>query len=143
MINDYVFSDQQIINNNLLAAYIMENEVTNHSKIIEISNNIRSNEKDIYHLFFMHHNMMIYHFLVGDLDAFKRERDLCVVPGLLAPYSDFFVSKANFLQENIERKWNIKQLQQQLNGWGECYSEKKYVLYKYPILFGFIERWFE
>ena len=143
MINGYVFSDQQIINNNLLAAYIMENEVTNYSKIIEISNNIRSNEKDIYHLFFMHHNMMIYHFLVGDLDAFKHERDLCVVPGLLAPYRDFFVSKANFLQENIECKWNIKQLQQQLNGWGECYSEKKYVLYKYPILFGFIERWFE
>lgn len=57
---------------------------------------------------------MIYHFLVGDLDAFKRERDLCVVPGLLAPYSDFFVSKANFLQENIERN-NIKNVTQSLH----------------------------
>ncbi|MBO5138884.1 MAG: hypothetical protein J6B89_04545 [Bacilli bacterium] len=143
MINDYVFSDQQIINNNLLAAYIVENNAINYSKIIEFSSNILSNERDIYHLFFMHHNMMIYHFLVGDLDAFKRERDLCIVPGLLAPYSNFFVSKADFLQENIYSDWDIKQLQQQLNEWGNCYPEKKYVLYKYPILFGFIERWFE
>lgn len=143
MINDDVFSDQQIINNNLLAAYIMENNASNHSKIIELSNNISSNEKDIYHLFFMHHNMMVYHFLDADLDAFKHERGLCIVPGLLAPYSDFFISKADFLQENINNNWNIKQLQQQLNEWGEHYCEKKYVLYKYPILFGFIERWFE
>ena len=143
MINDYVFSDQQIINNNLLAAYIVENYSTNCSKIINISNNIHSNEKDIYHLFFMHHNMMIYYFLVGDLDAFKRERDLCVVPGLLAPYRDFFVSKTDFLQKNIMYNWNIKQLQLQLAEWGKHYSEKKYEHYKYPILFGFIERWFE
>lgn len=143
MLNDYVFSDQQIINNNLLAAYIVENDITNHAKIIELSNNMCSTEKDIYHLFFMHHNMMVYHFLAGDLDAFNRERKLCIVPRLLAPYRDFFISKADFLQENIDNNWNISQLQRQLSQWGECYFEKKYILYKYPILFGFIERWFE
>lgn len=143
MLNDYVFSDQQIINNNLLAAYIVENDTANHTKIIELSNNMCSTEKDIYHLFFMHHNMMVYHFLAGDLDAFNRERELYIVPGLLAPYRDFFISKADFLQENIDNNWNISQLQRQLSQWGERYYEKKYILYKYPILFGFIERWFE
>lgn len=143
MVNDYVFSDQQIINNNLLAAYIVENDIANYTKIIELSNDMFLIEKDIYHLFFMHHNMMVYYFLSGDLDAFKRERDLCIVPGLLAPYSDFFISKAAFLQENIDNNWNVQQLQRQLSQWGKRYSEKKYILYKYPILFGFIERWFE
>lgn len=143
MIKGYGFSDQQIINNNLLAVYIVQNDISNHSKIIELSNNICLCEKDIYHLFFMHHNMMIYYFLLGDIEAFEHERDLCIVPGLLAPYKDFFVSKANFLQENIDNNWNIQQLQQHLIEWGEHYIEKKYVLYKYPILFGFIERWFE
>ena len=143
MVNDYVFSDQQIINNNLLAAYIVENDIANYTKIIELSNDMRSTEKDMYHLFFMHHNMMVYHFLAGDLEAFKRERELCIVPGLLAPYSEFFISKAAFLQENIDNNWNIQQLQRQLCQWGERYSEKKYIFYKYPILFGFIERWFE
>lgn len=143
MIDDYVFSDQQIVYNNLLAAYIVESDITNHTKIIELSKDMCSTEKDIYHLFFMHHNMMVYYFLTGDLDAFKRERELCVVPGLLAPYCDFFISKVCFLQENINNNWNIQQLQRQLSQWGEHYSERKYTLYKYPILFGFIERWFE
>lgn len=143
MINENDFSDQQIINNNLLAAYIAANGISKNSEIIELSNNICTCEKDIYHLFFMHHNMMIYYFLRGDIPAFKVERDLCIVPGLLAPYRDFFISKSDFLLENINSNWNIQQLQNNLIKWGEHYSEKKYVLYKYPILFGFIERWFE
>jgi hypothetical protein len=143
LINDYVFSDQQIIYNNLLAAYIVENDISKHLKIIELSNNMYLYEKDIYHLFFMHHNMMVYHFLLGDLEAFKYERNLYVVPSLLAPYSDIFISKADFLQENIHRNWDIQQLQQHLIEWGKYYSEAKYVLYKFPVLFGFIERWFE
>ena len=143
MIDENDFSDQQIINNNLLAAYIAANDISKNSEIIELSNNICTCEKDMYHLFFMHHNMMIYYFLLGDIPAFKAERDLCIVPSLLAPYRDFFISKADFLLENINSNWNIQQLQKHLIKWGEHYSEKKYVLYKYPILFGFIERWFE
>lgn len=143
MVDEYEFSDQQIINNNLLAAYIVENTIANSTKIIELSKHMFSMEKDIYHLFFMHHNMMVYYFLSGDLDNFKRERDLYIVPGLLAPYSDFLISKAAFLEENINNNWNVEQLQKQLSQWSECYFEKKYTLYKYPILFGFIERWFE
>lgn len=141
--NDYVFSDQQIINNNLLAAYIEENIISNNDKIMELSNDIYLHKKDIYHLFFTHHNMMVYYFLLGDKNAFEQERNLCIIPGLLAPYSAFFSAKADFLQENIHKTWNIRQLYLQLLDWGKYYPEKKYSLYKYPVLFGFIERWFE
>ena len=91
----------------------------------------------------MHHNMMVYYFLIGDENAFEQERSLCIIPGLLAPYSAFFIAKADFLQENINNDWSAQQLYLQLLEWGKYYSEKKYSLYKYPILFGFIERWFE
>ena len=142
-INDYVFSDQQIINNNLLAAYIEENNISNQNKIIELSNSIYLYQKDRYHLFYTHHNMMVYYFLIGDRNAFEQERNLCNIPGLLSSYSAFFIAKADFLEENINKNWNIRQLYLQLLEWGKYYPEKKYSLYKYPVLFGFIERWFE
>lgn len=142
-ISDSSFSDQQIIYNNLLAAYIAENSISNNSKIRDISKCINDTEKDLYHLFYMHQNMMIYYFLNGDADSFTYERSLCNISGLLSPYSNFFKAKADFLEDNINKNWNIQQLQTQLVKWGEKYPEKKYSLYKNSILFGFIERWFE
>lgn len=143
LISDKNFSDQQIIYNNLLAVYIEDNYLSNSSIIKELSNKIYSTGKDIYHLFFMHQNMMVYYFLCGNLNGFMYEYDLCSIPSLLSPYSDFFTSKATFLQNNISNQWDIKQLQQQLLYWGERYTEQKYSLYKHPVLYGFIERWFE
>lgn len=137
------FSDQQIVCNNLLAAYIEENSIENISKIKELSEDIYANEKDPYHLFYMHQNMMIFYFLNGDFDAFICECNLCSIPELLSTYSTFFTAKAKFLEDNINNNWNIQQLQKQLVKWGERYPEKKYSLYKNPVLFGFIERWFE
>ena len=142
-LNCCVFSDQQIIYNNLLAAYIEDDVVLNHKKIEELNQKIYCNESDTYHLFFMHHNMMTFYFLNGNVDAFLNERKLCDIPGLLLPYDAFFKAKTDFLQENIGNMWNISQLQKNLVLWGERYSEKKYALYKLPVLFGFIERWFE
>lgn len=142
-VSSYSFSDQQIIYNNLLAAYIEESHTENRLQIKEISNNILLYENDLYHLFFMHHNMMTYHFLNGNYEAFMHERELYHFPGLLLPYKDFFNEKTNFLQMNINNNWNVNTLNQQLLEWGKKYPEKKYTLYKAPILFGFIERWFE
>ena len=142
-VSSYSFSDQQIIYNNLLAAYIEESHTENRLQIKEISNNILLYENDLYHLFFMHHNMMTYHFLNGNYEAFMHERELYHFPGLLLPYKDFFNEKTNFLQMNINNNWTVQTLNQQLLEWGKKYPEKKYTLYKAPILFGFIERWFE
>lgn len=137
------FSDKQIINNNLLAAYIEENYLQNSFEIENKCKEICANERDLYHLFHLHHNMLIYYFLKGDLMGFKHESDLCRVPALLSPYSAFFSSKIDFMQDNIDKHWNIKELEYHLSKWGEQYPETKFSLYKHPVLYGFIERWFE
>ena len=47
------------------------------------------------------------------------------------------------MEANMNKEWDIQHLQAHLTAWGESYPEKKYSLYKRPVLFGFIERWFE
>lgn len=142
-ISDITFSDQQIVCNNLLAAYIVDNEKTNISIIEKLSKDINDSEEDPYHLFYMHQNMMVFYFLSGDHESFSHERSLCNIPGLLSPYNTFFESKGDFLEDNISNNWSIQHLQKQLTKWGERYPEIKYSLYKNSVLFGFIERWFE
>ena len=142
-ISDITFSDQQIVCNNLLAAYIVDNVQANHSIIEKLSETINDSEDDPYHLFYMHQNMMVFYFLSGNYEGFSYERSLCIIPGLLSPYKTFFEGKADFLENNICNNWSIQHLQKQLTKWGERYPEIKYSLYKNSILFGFIERWFE
>ncbi|MBE5948388.1 MAG: hypothetical protein E7261_05085 [Lachnospiraceae bacterium] len=142
-ISSFTFSDQQIICNNLLAAYIEEDRISNEDKLKELFEYIHNTEEDIYHLFYMHQNMIIYHFLNGDYDSFMYESSLCNIPGLLLPYSTFFSGRTEFLKENICNNWDMKQLKKHLLIWGNIYPEEKYSLYKNPLLFGFVERWFE
>ena len=142
-ISDITSSDKQIVCNNLLAAYIVDNEKTNNSIIEMLSKDINDSEDDPYHLFYMHQNMMVFYFLNGDYESFSHEHSLCNIPGLLSPYNIFFEEKADFLKNNISNNWSIQDLQEQLIKWGEKYPEIKYSLYKNSVLFGFIERWFE
>lgn len=137
------FSDSQIIYNNLFAALIEENRSINDEEIEKIFHKMQGNTNDTYHSFFLHQNRMTFYFLQNNYKQYKQERELYQVPGLLSSYKDFFKAKADFLEGNINQSWNIQQLQENLAIWGEIYPEKKYSLYKRPVLFGFIERWFE
>lgn len=137
------FSDRQIICNNLLAALIEENQYDNSEKIEELSHTIQIDCDDSYHSFYLHQNRMTLYFLNKNFKKYNEERKLCCVPGLLSSYEEFFKARADFLEVNINKDWDIQQLQVHLTKWGESYPEKKYSLYKRPILFGFIERWFE
>lgn len=137
------FSDRQIIYNNFLAALIEENRKENDKKIEELSQIIQNNSGDAYHSFYLHQNMMIFYFLKKDHTKYKQECGLCCIPGLLSSYEAFFKARADFLEANIDKDWDIQYLQEHLLKWGECYTEKKYLLYKRTVLFGFIERWFE
>ena len=96
-----LYSDRQIIFNNFLASLVEENDISNHAKIQNLTEDIYSYEEDVYHLFFTHHNMMIYYFLNKDFHSFMKEKTLCSIPGLLSPYKIFFVEKANFFRDNI------------------------------------------
>lgn len=138
-----IFSDRQIICNNFLAALIEENQRENIEKIEELSHIIQIGTDDSYHTFYLHQNRMTLFFLNKNHKKYNQERKLCCVPGLLSSYADFFKARSDFLEANINKDWDIQQLQGHLAEWGECYPEKKYSLYKRPILFGFIERWFE
>lgn len=137
------FSDRQIICNNFLAALIEENQIENDKKIEELSHTIQIGADDSYHSFYLHQNRMTLYFLNKNHKKYNQERELCCVPGLLSSYEDFFKARADFLEANINRDWNMQQLQEHLTEWGESFPEKKYSLYKRPVLFGFIERWFE
>lgn len=137
------FSDRQIICNNFLAALIEENRRENIEIIEKLSHTIQIGTDDSYHSFYLHQNRMTLFFLNKNHKKYNQERQLCCVPGLLSSYEDFFKARADFLEANINKDWDIQQLQNHLAEWGESYPEKKYSLYKRPILFGFIERWFE
>lgn len=142
-INGDNFSDAHIVNNNLLAAYI-ETDINKYmQKILDMYEYILSNTNDIYHNFFLHQNMMIYYFLLGDRVNLLKQMHIYVIPGLLATYEEFFLKRDNFLVENVDNHWDIYELKKHMLKWGQCYYEKKYTIYKNPVLFGFIERWFE